>query len=108
MRNGSFLKHSIQAGSIRNCIRMGKYMRRIKLTKQEKAIEEALIKGEYVDAPKSEFYLIAEALALRKKDAVLNIRVNSRDLANIKRKAKRFGVKYQTFIAELIHRAARA
>lgn len=83
-------------------------MRRIKLTRQEKAIEEALIKGKYVDVPKSEFYLIAEAIASRKKDATLNIRINSKDLANIKRKAKKFGIKYQTFIAELIHRAARA
>ena len=82
-------------------------MSRIKLTKQEKAIENALLKGEYKNAPKSEFNSIAEAIAARKKDAVLNIRVNSKDLASIRQKAKRFGVKYQTFIAELIHRVAR-
>ena len=82
-------------------------MSRIKLTKQERAIENALLKGEYKSAPKNEFYLIAEAIASRKKDAVLNIRVNSKDLASIRQKAKRFGVKYQTFISELIHRVAR-
>ncbi len=82
-------------------------MSRIKLTKQEKAIENALLMGEYKDVPKSEFNSIAEAIAARKKDAVLNIRINSKDLASIRQKAKRFGVKYQTFIAELIHRVAR-
>ncbi len=81
-------------------------MKRIKLTKQEKQIEEALLKGEYVPASKEEFDQIANALALRRKDAVLNIRVNSQDLQNIKRKAKRLGVKYQTFISELLHRIA--
>jgi predicted DNA binding CopG/RHH family protein len=82
-------------------------MRKIKLSKQEKAIENALLNGEYVNLPEREFNSIAEALASRKKDAVLNIRVNSRDLAVLKSKAKRFGIKYQSFIAELIHRAAR-
>jgi len=82
-------------------------MSRIKLTKQEKAIENALLEGSYKDAPKNEFNSIAEAIAARKKDAVLNIRINSRDLASIRQKAKRFGIKYQTFIAELIHRVAK-
>ena len=83
-------------------------MRKIKLTKQEKAIEKSLLEGKYTDVSKSEFNAIAESLASRRKDAVLNIRVNSKDLAAIKSKAKRFGIKYQSFISELIRRAARA
>ena len=83
-------------------------MRKMKLTKQEKAIEKALLDGNYSDVSKSEFESIAEALASRKKDAVLNVRVNSNDLNTLKKKAKKFGIKYQTFISELIHRAARA
>ncbi|UCD55596.1 MAG: antitoxin [Candidatus Omnitrophota bacterium] len=81
-------------------------MRKIKLTKQEKTIEKALLKGEYIDVTKDEFNAIAKAIASRKKDAVLNLRINSKDLANIRKKAKKFGIKYQTFIAEIIHRAA--
>lgn len=81
-------------------------MRRIKLSQQEKEIENALIEGEYVDAEKSEFDEIAQAIAARKKNTVLNIRVNRQDLENIKRKTKRLGIRYQTFIAELIHRFA--
>ena len=82
-------------------------MRKTNLTKQEKTIENSLLKGEYINVSKDEFASIAEAVAARKKDAVLNIRVNSNDLLNIKRKAHKIGIKYQTFISEVIHRIAR-
>ena len=58
-------------------------MRRVKLTKQEKAVENALVQGEYVDVSKKDFDSIAKAIALRKKDAVLNIRINRKDLQNL-------------------------
>jgi len=81
-------------------------MRQTKLTRQEKAIEEALVKGEYVDVSREHFAQIAEAIKARQKDAVLNIRVNRHDLESIKQKAKRLGIKYQTFISEFLHRLA--
>lgn len=81
-------------------------MRRLRLTRQEKEIENALVRGEYFDIPKSEFEDIARAIAYRRKDAVLSIRVNSRDFDSIKQKARKLGVKYQTFISELLHRVA--
>lgn len=81
-------------------------MRKIKLTSQERAIEDALLKGEYASIGKKEMDEIAMALAARKKDTVLNIRVNSQDLENLKKKARRLGVKYQTFISEFLHRLA--
>ncbi len=83
-------------------------MRQIKLAKNEKAIEDALLKKEYVNVSKKEFDIIARSVAARKKDAVLNIRVNSGDLASIRQKAKKFGIKYQTFISELLHKVAQA
>lgn len=83
-------------------------MRKIRLTRQEMAIEDSLLKGEYVNVSKSEFTAIAEAIAARKKNAVLNIRVNSSDLGSIKQKAQKLGIKYQTLISEIIHRVARA
>ena len=83
-------------------------MRKIKLTRYEKEIDDALVKGEYVSASKEECDAMAALLARYKKDAVLNIRVNSRDLASIKQKAKQLGIKYQTFISELLHRVAQA
>ena len=83
-------------------------MRRIKLTREEKAIEDALLRGEYKSVSKEEFNRIAKALEARKKDAVLNIRLNSGDLQNLKQKAHKLGVKYQTFIAEILHNFAQA
>ena len=81
-------------------------MKRIKLTQNEKQIENALLKGEYIDIDPKEFKNIAKALASRKKDSVLNVRVNSEDLRLIKRKTQQLGIKYQTFISELLHRVA--
>ncbi|MGD2278667.1 MAG: CopG family antitoxin [Candidatus Omnitrophota bacterium] len=83
-------------------------MRKAKLTKQEKAVEKALLEGKYIDVSKKEFDSIAKAVSLRRKDAVLNIRINSKDLQNIKRKAKKLGIKYQTFISEVLHKLAEA
>ena len=81
-------------------------MRRVKLGREERAIEGALLRGEYVDVGKSEFEQVAQALAHRRKNAVLNIRVNRDDLKAIKEKARHHGIKYQTFISELLHRFA--
>lgn len=81
-------------------------MRKIRLTRQEQAIENSLLEGEYVNVSKDELEMIAQAIANRKKDAVLNIRVNSQDLRNIKQKAERLGLRYQTFISEILHRIA--
>lgn len=81
-------------------------MRQTRLTRQERQIEEALIHGEYSDVPRIQFEEIAKAIAHRRKDAVLNIRVNSEDLVSIKQKARKLGIKYQAFISELLHRVA--
>ena len=81
-------------------------MRVIKLTRGEREIEQALLKGEYVKVDRVKFEEIAQAVARRRKDAVLNIRINSGDLKSLKQKARRHGIKYQTSIAELLHRVA--
>ncbi len=81
-------------------------MRQARLTHGEQAIERALIRGEYSDVGKGEFDEIAQAVAHRRKDAVLNIRINSSDLRSLKAKARGHGIRYQTFIAELLHRVA--
>ena len=81
-------------------------MRRIKLTPYEKSIEAALDRGEYVPVSKEEFNELARALEARRKNTVLNIRINQNDLNCLKLKAKKLGVKYQSFIAEILHRVA--
>lgn len=77
-------------------------------TRRELVMEEGLLRGEYVDVPKEEFAAIADAVAARRKDAVLNLRVNSRDLESIKQKARKLGIKYQSFISEILHRVAQS
>lgn len=81
-------------------------MRKLKLTKEEQAIENNLKQFARVD--KYEYGQIVKATDSRKKDAVLNVRVNSRDLDAIKQRSQKLGVKYQTFISEVIHRIAQA
>jgi predicted DNA binding CopG/RHH family protein len=66
------------------------------------------VEGKYIPVSKKEFKRISKALAARRKDAVLNIRVNSEDLRQIKRKADRLGVKYQSFLSEFIHQIAQS
>ncbi len=79
-------------------------MRKIKLTIEEQAIEESI--EHFVPVDKQEYEQIVHAIAARKKDAVLNIRVNTHDLASIRHKAQQLGIRYQTFISEVIHRIA--
>jgi len=81
-------------------------MRKIKLTREELAIENNL--EQFVKVDKQEYEQIIQAVAARRKDAVLNVRVNSRDLATIKQRAQRLGIRYQTLISEVIHRIAQA
>lgn len=81
-------------------------MKRIRLTKEEKEIENSLMRGEYVKVPPEELKEISESLASRKKDLTMTIRVNSQDIKRIKKKAEKLGVKYQTFISEVLHQVA--
>ena len=81
-------------------------MNKIKLTKEEKEIENALLRGEYIPIKGKELDNIEKALKLRKKDITMTIRVNSEDIEKIKNKAKKLGVKYQSYISEVIHQVA--
>lgn len=82
-------------------------LKKMRLTKEEKEIEKALLNNEYVDVSDKEFEQIAQAVARRKKDAVLNIRISSYDLLHLKMQAKKMGIKYQTFVSEILHTVAR-
>ena len=81
-------------------------MKRIKLTKEEKAIEESLMSGEFVSIKGKQLEMIEKSLKSRKKDVTMTIRVNSKDIEKIKKKAKKLGVKYQTYISEVLHQVA--
>ncbi len=82
--------------------------RKIKLTGEEKEIERASERGDYVPVSDAELADIARAIEARKKDTVLHIRINRNDLEILKKKASSLGVKYQTFISEILHHIARS
>jgi predicted DNA binding CopG/RHH family protein len=79
-------------------------IKRMRLTREEKALEAE--SSMYRPVSPGKFKMITEAIARRRKDAVLNIRINSYDLAVIKEKAKKAGIPYQTMISEFLHEYA--
>jgi predicted DNA binding CopG/RHH family protein len=79
-------------------------MKKFKLSKYEQSIEDEI--DTYVPVPRHEFEAMKKMFEARKKNAVLNIRINQGDLDNLKDKAKSLGIKYQTFIAEVLHKVA--
>jgi len=81
-----------------------KIMKRIQLTKSEREIEQNI--DEFVPVSQREMAEIAQAIADRKKDAVLNIRISRKDLEHIKERSHKLGVRYQSFISEVLHRVA--
>jgi len=78
--------------------------KKIKLTKEEQWIEDHA--EEFKPVSRQEFEAVKQALEARKKDAILHIRINAGDLNALKHKAKKIGIKYQTFVAEILKRAA--
>ena len=81
-------------------------MKKLILTKEEKEIENALLGGEYKPIKGKELANIENTLKSRKKDITMTIRVNSEDIEKIKSKAKELGIKYQSYISEIIHQVA--
>lgn len=81
-------------------------MRKIKLDAEEKEILNAIEKNKYVPIGGKELRAVADAIAARKKDITLTIRVNSQDINRIKKFSKAKGIPYQTYLSEVIHRVA--
>lgn len=81
-------------------------MKRAKLSKEEKEVEAALLQGEFKPLKGMELKNIENALRARKKDVTMTIRVNSEDIEKIKNKANKLGIKYQSYISEIIHQVA--
>ena len=69
-------------------------MKKLKLTNEEKEIENALLYGEFKPLKGKELEKIEKALKARKKDITMTIRVNSEDIDKIKDKANKLGIKW--------------
>ena len=81
-------------------------MKKIKLDAAEKKIMTAIERDEFMPVIGKELREVAEAIAARKKDRTLTIRVNSNDIRRIKRLAGSKGIAYQSYLSEIIHRVA--
>jgi predicted DNA binding CopG/RHH family protein len=83
-----------------------------KLDKEEQEILEYLESGNYESVENLEEYkqalqqMAARTLREMRKDNVITLRINSVDLARLKLKAAKQGLKYQTYITMLLHQAA--
>ena len=83
-------------------------MKKIHLTREEREIMQGIERGEFVPVTGKELKDAADAVAARKKDTTLTIRVNSQDIHRIKKMAVKKGIPYQSYISEVIHRVAEA
>ena len=81
-------------------------MKKQHLDQEEKEIMEAIDRDEFVPVTGAELRRVADAIAARKKDMTLTIRVNRSDINRIKKMAQKRRIPYQSYISEVIHRIA--
>ena len=81
-------------------------MSKSKLNKDEKEILKDFESGEFesVLTPKRKKYIQASAEETFKKDKRINIRISSRDLTSLQRRALEEGIPYQTLVSSILHK----
>ncbi|WP_250654863.1 hypothetical protein [Alkalimarinus coralli] len=81
-------------------------MSRVKLDQEEQDILDAFESGEFESALTEErkSYLAQAAEETFKKDKRINIRISSRDLSALQRRALEEGLPYQTLVASILHK----
>lgn len=77
-----------------------------KLSKEEKQILKDFEAGEFksILTPKRKKMLQAAAKETFKKDKRINIRISSRDLESLQRRALEEGIPYQTLVSSVLHK----
>lgn len=83
-------------------------MIKINLTPEERKIMAAIERDEYIPVSGKKLKEVADAVAARRKDTTLTIRVNGGDISRIKKMANKKGIPYQAYLAEVIHHVAQA
>ncbi len=78
-------------------------MKKTYLDAEEKEIMKAIENDEFVPVTGVELKRVADAIAARKKDMTLTIRVNRNDINRIKKMAQKRKIPYQSYISEVIH-----
>lgn len=86
-----------------------KHKKPVKLNPEEQALLNSVEAGEWESAKNAEEEAVFAKTAADnylRKDARVNIRISSSDLARLKEKAAYKGLPYQTFIASVLHEYA--
>jgi len=81
---------------------MVRKMEKIKLTEEEKSIENSIDTLKPVSAKKKE--KINRILERARKSRSISLRISAYDLERLKEKAKRLGMPYQTLINSVLHK----
>ena len=81
-------------------------MSKPQLNKDEKESLKDFEAGEFesVLTPKRKKYIQASAEETFKKDKRINIRISSRDLTSLQRRALEEGIPYQTLVSSILHK----
>ena len=81
-------------------------MSKVKLDKDEKKLLAAFEAGEYesVLTPVRKKQIVDAAATTFKKDKRINIRISSRDLEAIQKRAVVEGIPYQTLVSSILHK----
>ncbi len=81
-------------------------MKKFKLDEDEHALLEVFEAGQFESnlTPERKLFIVRSAEATFKKDKKINIRISSRDLSAIQRRAFEEGIPYQTLVSSIIHK----
>jgi predicted DNA binding CopG/RHH family protein len=81
-------------------------MNKFKLDEDEQALLEAFEVGQFESnlTPERKMFIAKSAAAIFKKDKRINIRISSRDLSAIQRRALEEGIPYQALVSSIIHK----
>lgn len=81
-------------------------MKKFKLDTDEQALLEAFEEGQFESnlTPERKAFIAKSAAATFKKDKRINIKISSRDLSAIQRRALEEGIPYQALVSSIIHK----
>ncbi len=81
-------------------------MKNIQLDKEEQELLDAFEAGEFQSdlTPARREFIEQSAAQTFKKDKRINIRISSRDLTALRRRAAEEGMPYQTLVASILHK----
>ena len=81
-------------------------MKKLKLDEDEQALLEAFEAGHFESSltPERKVFIAKSAAATFKKDKRINIKISSRDLTAIQRRALEEGIPYQILVSSIIHK----